>query len=164
MTDDEILATDEFREYAKRRARAFLIHVKSTYLTVATIRSELAEIDAAFDGVRGIDYSAQSVSGTPSGDGVARLVERKESLKAEYEAELMECLQLQADAHRALRGVSEPSRSALTLHYLEGLTWTDVGERTGYSVDHVRGYLADRGLAELFPHIPREHIPEAFWD
>lgn len=161
---DGVLMTDEFREYARRRARAFLIHVKSTYLTVATIRSELAEIDAAFDGLKGIDYSREAVSMTPDGDGVARLVERKESLKAEYEAELMANLQLQADAHRALANVAEPGRSALTLHYLEGKTWTDVGEALGYSADHVKGYVADRALVELFAHIPRETMPEAYWD
>lgn len=164
MTEAEVLMTEEFRDYARRRARAFLVHVKSTYLTVATIRSELAEIDASFDGVRGVDYTRDSVASSHADEGLMRLIERRESLKSEYEAELLENLQLQADAHRALRNVAEPARSALTLHYLEGKTWTDVGEEMGYSLDHVKGRIAADGLVELFRHIPREHIPDAYWD
>ena len=164
MTDAEILMTDEFRAYARHRARTYLVHVKSTYLTVATIRSELASIDRELDGVDGIDYTRDRVTGSASDDGMVALLERRDSLKAELEAELMDCLQLQADAHRALRNVSEPGRSALTLHYLEGMTWTDTAARLGYSVAHVKGDVATQGLVELFPHIPRLRMPDAWAD
>lgn len=153
---------DEFREFARRRSRAFLVRVKSTYYTVATIRAEIAELDATYDGVRAIDYSRDSVSTSPSPDGIPRLVERKQSLKEEYERELDANLQMQADAHRALRHVAEPARSVLTLHYLHGKTWTDVGEALNYSPDYCRGDLTEAGLLELYPHIPHEQLPVAY--
>lgn len=155
-----MLMDDEFRDYARRRARAFLVRVSSTRFTVATIRAELEELDATYDGVRAVGFG-DKVRATPEGDGMLRLVERKDSLRAEYEAELEANLELQAEAHRALRHVSEPARSALTLHYLHGRTWTDIGESLNYSTDYCRGDLAEAGLLELYPHIAHE-VPAAY--
>lgn len=163
MADLAPSLTDEFTDYMLMWSKRYLQRVRANIHTIAQLRSEIAELDEMVDGVRGVDYSADHVSGTASDDGLVNAIARRDSLKAEYRAELDACLTLKADAHRALSNVRQPWRSVLTYRYVEGMSWVDVAEAAGYSEDHCKRDLHDNGLVELFPHIPHEYdeLPEA---
>lgn len=62
--------------------------------------------------------------------------------------ELAERLELSELVLRTLRGLPEPYRSTLTLHFLDGLSAAEIARRSGDPAGSVRARIA-RGLAEL---------------
>ena len=166
MTDN--MQNDEWGRYRKRTARLFLIDAHNAKLTAATIEDEIAELFESADGVKAVDYRREKLSGTADDEGLLRQIERIESLVNEYRAERESCLQLNADAHSALRKVREPGRSLLTLRYMCDKRWCDVTKALAdaghvYAEVYVRKELHDTALIELFPFIPHEYdeFPEA---
>ncbi len=153
----------DYIDYMRSWSKRYLGRVRATIHTVKMLRSEIAELESMFDGVGAVRYDRDNVRSTPDDDGMVRLIERKDSLIAEYRSELDANLQVQADAHRALRGVRQPWRAVLTYRYIEGLPWAEVAERVDYSEVHCKTDLHDNGLVELFAHIPHEfeELPQA---
>lgn len=168
MVDLEPQLTDEFAEYMRSWSRRYLQRVRATIHTVAQLRSEIAELEAMMDGVKGVDYTRDKVSASATDDAMVNAIARMESLRAEYRDELERYLQVQADAHSALRNVRQPWRAVLTYRYVEGLSWASVteqlakpGEKKNYAEDYVRKELHDNGLLELYQFIPHDELPEA---
>lgn len=153
--------TDEFADYMRMWSKRYLQRVRATIHTIAQLRSEIAELDEMVDGVKAVDYSADRVTQSASGDGMVNAIARRDSLRAEYEAELASCLNLKADAHRALANVRQPWRSVLTYRYVEGMAWADVAANVGYSEAHCKADMHDNGLLELYQFVPHDEIPEA---
>ena len=164
MTDDlKAILDDEYVDYMRMWSKRYLQRVRAVVHTVAMIRSEMDELAGMLDGLGAVRYDREPVRGHADDEGLLRRIERFDSLRAELSDELDVNLQVQADAHRALRHVRQPWRAVLTYRYLEGRSWADVAERSGYSEVHCRTELHDNGLVELFPHIPHEYdeFPEA---
>lgn len=152
---------DEYVEYMRLWSKRYLQRVRSAVHSIAMIRSEMDELASMMDGLTGIDYARVHVSAQPDDEGLLRRIERLDSLKAEYQEELDQNLQWQADAHAALSHVRQPWRAVLTYRYLDGMTWADVknalGDSGKYSEDYIRKEMHDNGLVELFPYIPHEY-------
>ena len=163
MSDTEIYTTDEYFDYMRKWSKMYLGRVRSCIHTIRMIESEIAELEESLDGLKAIDPSTERGQSQAPDDAIVNRIARIESLRAEYQAELDENLQAQADAHRALRNVRQPWRAVLTYRYLDGMTWAGVAEKSGFSEDHCKKDLHDNGLVELFPYIPHEFddFPEA---
>lgn len=160
--------TDEFADFMRIRAKRYLQRTRAGIHTIAQLNSELEELDAMMDGVKGVDYARDQVSAPVNDDAMVDAIARAESLRAECREELDGLLQAKAEAHRALKSVRQPWRAVLTYRYLHGLPWADVtarlaagGER--YAEDYVRKEMHDNGLLELYPFIPHEYdeFPDA---
>lgn len=169
MTEEtETILTAEYVDYMRMWSKRYLGRVRSCIHTIAMIRSEIAELESAMDGIGAVRYDRERVSGAADDEGLLRRVERMDSLRAEFAEELDRNLQAQADAHRALAHVRQPWRAVLTYRYLQGMTWAGVVEALAesgqpYSEDYVRKEMHDNALVELFPHVPHEFddFPEA---
>jgi len=153
----------EWESYKRNWSKRYLSRVRSTVHTVAMLRSEIDELAEMMDGLAGIDYAKDSVHGGADDEGLLRRIERMDALKAEYDAELADNLQAQADAHRRLANVGQPMRAVLTYRYLEGMPWADVAIAVGYTEIYVRDELHSKGLLDLYPFIPHEfdEMPDA---
>lgn len=158
----------EWESYKRNWSKRYLGRVRATVHTVTMLRSEIAELEAALEGLQGIDYSKDHIGGTDAEDMTIERIERLDSLRAEYAAELEDNLSVQALAHRALSHVGQPMRAVLTYRYLEGKAWTDVvaslSDDKKYSEEYCRKELHDKGLIDLYPFIPHEfdELPDAF--
>lgn len=164
MTEElEPIVTAEYVDYMRGWSKRYLGRVRACVHTIAMIRSEISELERAMDGVSAVRYDREPVKGTADDEGLLRRVERMDSLRAEYNAELESNLQAQADAHRALANVRQPWRAVLTYRYLDGKTWADVTELVNeipgvhYSEEYVRKEMHDNGLVELYPYVPHEY-------
>ena len=67
--------------------------------------------------------------------------------KAEKTAETVE---------RVLECLPTRERLILRLYYFQGKSWKEVASETGYSEDHVKGYLQNRALALFAAWWPKE--------
>lgn len=161
MDELQPILTEEFSSYMRGWSKRYLQRVRATIHTIAQLESEIAELDAMMDGVNGVDYSRDKVSGTAGDDAMANAIARRDSLRAELDEELGACLQAKADAHAALRNVRQPWRSVLVYRYVEGMAWADVAAHAGYSEAHCKGDLHDNGLLELYQFVPHDELPEA---
>ena len=158
-----------YLNYMRRWSKIYLGRVRSCVHTIAMIRSEIAELDGVMDGIGAVRYDKDNVMQSPNDDAMVDRIERRNMLKAEFEAELDANLQAQSDAHRALRNVRQPWRALLTYRYLNGMSWADIKKKLEddhgltYSDDYIRKEMHDNGLIELFPFIPHEYdeLPEA---
>ena len=170
MTEElESVVTAEYVDYMRMWSKRYLGRVRACIHTVAMIRSEIAELERSLDGVGAVRYDREPVKGRADDEGLLRRIERKDSLRAEFQEELDQNLQWQADAHRALANVRQPWRALLTYRYLQGMTWADVADALNalpgvhFSEDYIRKEMHDNALVELYPHIPHEYdeLPEA---
>lgn len=151
------MSGNEYIGYMMMWSKRYLQRVRSCVHTIAMVRSEIAELESMMDGLGAVRYDLERVRGSAYDEGMLRRIDRIDSLRAEYRDELDRNVQAQADAHKALANVRQPWRAVLTYRYLEGMTWADVAERVGYSVDHCKADLHDNGLVELYPFIPHEY-------
>lgn len=151
---DDANAAAEWESYKARWSKRYLADVRGMVHTVAMIESEIAEIAEMLDGITGIDY-ARDARGSDD-EALIRRIEKLDSLRAEYVAELDGCVAAQARAHRALANIGQPFRALLTYRYIEGKAWADVADAIGYSEQHCKTVLHPRALSELYPFIPHE--------
>jgi RNA polymerase sigma-70 factor (ECF subfamily) len=70
--------------------------------------------------------------------------------------EIEERVRLQRTLADAVLGLEEPYRSAITLHYFEGIAPREIAERQGITYDAARQRIA-RGVAMLRARLDREH-------
>lgn len=153
----------EYIDYMRRWSKRYLGRVRATVHTVAMLESEIAELEAAMEGLRGIDYSRDGSASADAEEAMIERIERLGSLRAEYAAELDGNLDAQTLAHRALAHVGQPMRAVLTYRYLEGMAWADVAKAVNHAEGYCKQELHDKGLLDLYPFIPHEfdELPEA---
>ena len=60
-----------------------------------------------------------------------------------------------ARVERVLECLPARERLILRLYYFQGKSWKEVASETGYSEDHVKGYLQNRALALFAAWWPR---------
>lgn len=157
MVDSGEVLRDEYVDYMRMWSKRYLGRVRAIVHTVAMIRSEIDALAESVDGLGAVRYDRDRVKAPADDEGLLRRIERLDSLKSEFQDELDQNLQWQADAHAALSHVRQPWRAVLTYRYLEGMTWADVADAVGYSEVHCKSDLHDNGLVELFPFIPHEY-------
>lgn len=145
----------EWESYKARWSKRYLADVRGLVHSIAMIRSEIDELADMLDGISGIDY-ARDARGGADDEALIRRIERLDSLRAEYIAELDGCIAAQERAHRALANIGQPFRAVLTYRYIQGLAWADVADAVGYSEQHCKTVLHPRALSEVYPFIPHE--------
>ena len=145
-------------------ARRYIAHIDEVKKQVADLEDGIERIQAAAEGVRGLDYSRDKVSTSSSGDSmekaVIRLIEAKESNLASLEFEKREIEEFNARI-AALR-----TRGGLILQFLYGLAIpiNDAQIYCSYMPMPKTTYFRrkDDGLVELYDNgLPVEYrIPD----
>lgn len=137
---------------------SYLLHIRSLVDSIDDAETRLARACARLD-LMGVDYCGKDMpvgAGADHGDdavaeGVALMQELREELAAEV-----------AHGHddikeaRSLCRTRYPARHALWLHYVDRMTWQEVGERMRYQASYVRQELARAGIFELYSLMPEQ--------
>ena len=123
-----------------------------------TVRNERADIETLQLRIkelqlsllpRGIRYDSDKVQTSPS-DQMLEVAAKVDALERKMQAKLVKLNQDMVRAMEIVQAMPTPEyRQLLTLRYLTGhMSWEQIAEVMGYSVDHVRGYLHKNAIAE----------------
>ena len=163
---EEQLTTEEWENYKRSKARAWL----------ATVRRTKSQLQAAIDEVIEL-RSTMSITGSYALDGMPRNPNTSDSaiLNAICAIE-QRCDNLNARVDEYKRVVTaaddviaslvshEFASVVIDYHYLRGMNYNDVAKKIGYSETTVRNYITPVALSEVYdkmPHIYRDQIPQA---
>ena len=123
-----------------------------------TVRNERADIETLQLRIkelqlsllpRGIRYDRDKVQTSPS-DQMLEVASKVDALERKMQAKLVKLNQDMVRAMEIVQSMPTPEyRQLLTLRYLTGhMSWEEIAEVMGYSVDHVRGYLHKNAINE----------------
>lgn len=108
------------------------------YRSRELIDSYKAEIDSLM-GVLNAAPLAERVQSSPTGDGVPRLVEKIDVLRAKRQNELLRLLEVQKQIGDVIELVEDKDeRLLLRLRYINHLEWLDIANELGYSERHTQ--------------------------
>ena len=148
--------TEEYDRYRYEQARAWLEHVRRLGIEADRIQGLVEAERASLDGVRGIDYTRERVSGTPMPPDIADLVDSLFEHIREYTASLSAYTDERMKAARALDGLEDArERQVLTGYYLMGRTWDEVRANLGYSWQGIMT-LRRRAIVSAYSVVPVE--------
>lgn len=148
--------TEEYDSYRRAQARAWLEHVRRLGAEAERLQGLVESERAMLDGVRGIDYTVEHVSGTRGAPDTADLMDALSDRIRDYTAAIAAYTDERQRAARILEGVVDAaSRRILTEHYLLGKTWSEVAELTDYSESGLMK-LRRRALLQAFEVVPME--------
>lgn len=148
--------TEEFEEYRRQQARAWLSRVRGLQRRAEALRAVADGLRGQLEGVRGIDYAASGGGGC-SPDAIPAAVARMEAAQAECDAAMAELADEQRRALRALARLDDPSHfEVLALRYVAGLPWAEVCGRMGYARPSAMRLHASALLA-AYAVMPPEH-------
>lgn len=137
------------------QARRWLRSVRAARERARAAREMADAQREVLDGIRGIDYASDAVSSGAGDDAVMRAVSAMQAAVRSYAAAEAEATGTVADAFERLSRLDAPlACRILTLHYLRGLTWGQVGDETGYSERGIRrlGHSALADAYDVMPH------------
>lgn len=123
-----------------------------------TVRAERADIETLQLRIkelqlsllpRGIRYDSDKVQTSPS-DQMLEVAAKLDALERKMQAKLVKLNNDMVKAMEIVQAMPTPEyRQLLTLRYLTGrMSWEQIAEVMGYSVDHVRGYLHKNAIQE----------------
>ena len=98
---------------------------------------------------RGIRYDTDKVQTSPS-DQMLEVAAKLDALERKMQTKLVKLNNDMVKAMTIVQAMPTPEyRQLLTLRYLTGrMSWDQIAEVMGYSVDHVRGYLHKNAINE----------------
>ena len=155
---------EEMDAYKAEQAHAYLDGIRKAGESCAGLVELVADARARAEGLGGVDYRAERVSGSPSAkdmaDKVAEIRERGDA----YLMALADYEERRHQANEALMRMEDATcEAALRRRYLLGWDWERVCVRMGYSYDGMMK-LRRRALAEyweVMPHTERDPIHRA---
>ena len=148
--------SEEYDRYKRAQAARWLEHVRCLGGKCRALQREVEEQRELAAGVKGLDYSAPSVSASSSPDGIPNAVALLLETIDDYCTELAGYVAEQKAAHDALNAMSdELGAEALKRHYLCGQSWESCCVYMGYSWDGMMK-LRRRALLSAYEVMPPE--------
>lgn len=124
----------EFESWKAAEAAAYLKGVRQSSLDVRRLQDEIDVQRSLLPS--GMDVSRAKVRTSPQPDALELAAIRVIEMVEQYVTELAGYVEMQRDAHDAVRRMGDARhRAVLTLYYIDGHSWETVGEKLGYSVD-----------------------------
>lgn len=106
---------------------------------IRTLRGLIADLEDMAAPVAKWSDEPKAVGGVSN--PVAEIVERKETLKAEYVRELHELLEMQAEIEEWMKNVKPKYRQLIRLLYVDGKTYLQTAEELGINSRTVTTWL-----------------------
>lgn len=154
----------ELNYYHAEQARRWLEGIRSEKRKAELMRDLVEEARENAAGIRGIDYTADHVSGSGSHDTMTSAVISIDRLIKQYAEQMEAAADLQSDGQRRLALIQDDSeRELLTRRYLLEWTWKNIRERMHYSHQGVMS-LHRRALISAWYVMPvseRDQIQQA---
>ena len=124
-----VIRSEEGDAWRATQARRWLRSVRAARERARAAREMADAQREALDGIRGIDYASDAVSSGAGDDAVMRAVSAMQAAVRSYVVAEVEATEFVADAFERLSRLDAPlACRILTLHYLRGLTWGQVGD------------------------------------
>lgn len=100
------------------------------------------------EGVTAIRYDKDHVQTSQVGDRMAEIIGKIIESTQDLQNEIHQLQLYEEELIGLLLQLSETSERLLSMHYLDGVTWTDIAEQMGYERQYIYE-LKDKALAEL---------------
>lgn len=128
--------------------KEYMHQIKETKRTIRLIEEQIQRDTVLAQGVGAIRYDKDRVQTSPVGDRltdiVANIIESTEELKAEIRT----LQRLELEARQYLIQLSECHERVLSLHYLDGLSWSQVAVKLNYDDGYIYE-VKNKALDEL---------------
>lgn len=151
----------EFESWKAMEAAEYLNRVRRSCLDVKRLQDEVETQHSLL--MPGTDYGMK-VQSSPHHDRMEQAAIRIMEMEEQYTSELFEWIDLQREAHEAVRKMADSRhRAVLTLYYLDGHSWETVGDRIGYEWNYCRE-LRTQALPlfwEVMPKDAKTMLPRA---
>lgn len=128
--------TGEFDTWKAQEAAAYLNRVRRSSLDVRRIQDEI-EVQRSL--LPSGDLTREKVRSSPNPDALELAALAVLDLIEQYVTELAEYVELQREAHEAVKQLADARhRAVLTLYYIDGHSWEMVGRMLHYSSEHAK--------------------------
>lgn len=155
--------TIEYEEWKAEQAAAWLRHIRELKHDIARLEDDI-EVQRSLALPRGIDYSRPAVASSPYPDAIPDAVARLEEAVAGYCTELVGYLDEKEQARDCISRLEDARyRAVLGLYYVNGHSWSTVGDKVGCSEARCREIRME-ALPLVYDIMPREHrvmVPRA---
>lgn len=142
--------------YRRRQSRRFLTQVNAAKRHIEALAEDVDEIRVMASGLRGIDYSRDTVSTIPSDDSITNAVASIFDAIEERVELVRDCTSMFDACDTALKAMGGARAALLRAHYCNGISLADAGSMMGYSADWVYR-LRDAALEEFYDYIPSSY-------
>lgn len=146
--------TPEYREARIAAARSYLEGVRDLAVKHRANDLYIKSLYEDAQGIAGVDYSRDIVSGTPSNDRMPASVANLIEMKREAEADAAEYFERKRDARDRLNAMDGTYGRLLLLYYVTALPWVRVADALNYSEDWCK-HMAPDALCEFHDWLPR---------
>lgn len=125
---------DEAEQYHYEQAQAWLEHVRGLKLAEERAARMVELMESIAEGVKGLDYAREHVSGGQAVDRMAEAVSRLDEMRIQFGANSVAYREEAQDAVARLCKLEDTDeRDALCHHYCGGTEWADVARMMHYS-------------------------------
>lgn len=151
----------EFDNWKAREAADYLNRVRKVSLDLRSIQDEI-EVQRSL--LPSLDYSRDKIKKSPNPDSLELAALRVIDLIERYCVEQAEYVEMQAEAHEAVKRLEDARhRAVLTLYYITGHSWETVGEKLGYAPNYCQQLRQDALplFWNVMPKHARTNLPRA---
>lgn len=143
----------EMESWKAMEAADYLNRVRRSCIDIKRLQDEIETQRSLL--LPGTNFG-ERIRSTPQPDRMEQAVGRIMEMEEQYTSELFEWIDLQREAHDAVRKMADSRhRAVLTLYYLDGHSWETVGDRIGYDWNYCRE-LRTQALPLFWDVMPKE--------
>lgn len=153
----------EWQRYEREQASAYLKRVRDARRHIAAINAEVDEVRNLASGLKGIDYSRDVVSTSPTDDAMPNAVSKLLDLIAECVELVDSYVRMLYECDRALKEMGGLHERILRYRYLNNMAWEEMTKAFGYSEPWLYE-LHKKALSDFYEHMPeteRDPVPRA---
>ena len=155
---------EELQRYRIEQAEAWLSKVRKLVAYEKSMRRAAETQFELADGLKGVDYSHEQVSSSPTADAIPNAVIAHEEAAASLVEIAESAKERIAQAAEAIDRMDDPTEAAaLTLYYIACMKWEAVCVEMNYTWDGMMT-LRRRALSHVYdvmPHSERDAVPPA---
>ena len=143
----------EMESWKAMEAADYLNRVRRSCIDIKRLQDEIETQRSLL--LPGTNFG-ERIRSAPQPDRMEQAVMRIMEMEEQYTSELFEWIDLQREAHDAVRKMADSRhRAVLTLYYLDGHSWETVGDRIGYDWNYCRE-LRTQALPLFWDVMPKE--------
>ena len=153
----------DWQRYEREQASAYLKRVRDARRHIAALNAEVDEVRNLASGLKGIDYSRDMVSTSPTDDAMPNAVSKLLDLIAERVALVDSYVRMMDECGAALANLNGTYSDILRYRYMCDYPWERIAVETHYTEAYLYE-LHGQALSAFYPHMPereRDPIPRA---
>ena len=153
----------DWQRYEREQASAYLKRVRDARRHIAALNAEVDEVRNLASGLKGIDYTRDAVSTSPTDDAMPNAVSKLLDLIAERVALVDSYVRMMDECGAALANLNGTYSDILRYRYMCDYPWERIAIETHYTEAYLYE-LHGQALSAFYPHMPereRDPLPRA---